>query len=67
MAKVDNHRLNKVLKFWTRMNPDTLFKELSIEEYERLDNSIRRLRILWNQMKARCYNPNAQDYHNYGE
>jgi hypothetical protein len=42
------HGMNKVLRFWVKMNPDTPFKELTLEEYERLNRSISRLRILWN-------------------
>lgn len=48
MTKVDKHGMNKVLKFWMKLNPDRLFRELCIEEYERLNRSISRLRILWN-------------------
>ena len=66
-TKLNSHGLNMVLFFWTKLYPNRLFKDITEEEYEELYRSVRRLRILWNQMKARCYNENAQDYHNYGE
>ena len=66
-TKRNPHGLNMVFFFWTKLYPNRLFKDITEEEYEELYRSVRRLRILWNQMKARCYNENAQDYHNYGE
>lgn len=59
-------RLHLVFKFFHMLHPDKMFSELDEEEFDRISRSVARLRILFNQMKARCYNPNAQDYHYYG-
>lgn len=66
-ADFNAHGIGLVFWFWTKLNPDKLFKDITKEEFDEIYRSVRRLRILWNQMKARCYNENAQDYHNYGE
>ena len=63
---LNSHGLNTVFSFWTKLYPQRLFKDITKEEYEELYRSVKRLRILWNQMKARCYNENAQDYLHYG-
>lgn len=65
-ASQDGHSLTIVLRFWSKLNPDKMLNEITVEEYDEMDRSIRRLRILWNQMKARCYNENAQDFPFYG-
>lgn len=36
------------------------------EEFTALKENIRRLRILWKEMRSRCSNPNAMDYQWYG-
>lgn len=66
MSKFSPHYSNLVFKFWMKLHPNKLFNEITEEEYEVLHRSIQRLRILWNQIKARCHNPNAQDYQHYG-
>jgi len=48
LANIEGHGLNKVLKFWIKLNPGKPFKDLTSGEYERLSRSIGRLRILWN-------------------
>lgn len=66
MTLKDGHSANKVFQFWTKLNPNTPFMNITETEFDSIHRSVRRLRILWNQMKARCYNENAQDYPNYG-
>lgn len=56
-----------VFKFWTQLHPDELFLNITGDQFNELHGSILRLRILYHQMKARCYNPSAQDYPNYGQ
>jgi len=62
MFQLSNYHGNAchaVFKFWKQLHPDKLFLEVKDEEFKVLHRSIRRLRILYNQMKARCHNPNA--------
>lgn len=66
MSKKNAHTIHTVFTFWTKLHPHKLFSEITDEEFEEIQRSVRRLRILWNQMKARCHNKNAQDYPNYG-
>ena len=47
-TKVNPHGLNTVLFFWTKLYPHKLFKDITIDEYEEIYRSVRRLRILWN-------------------
>jgi len=53
------HSPSIVFKFWMKLNPNTPFSFITENEFDEINRSVRRLRILWNQMKARCYNPNA--------
>lgn len=47
MTKVNTHGLNIALRFWMKLNPDKAFNLFTIEEYERIYRSVRRLRIIW--------------------
>ena len=65
-TKMPTPAVTRVFYFWSRLYPHRLFKDITEDEFNEMDRSIRRLRILWNQMKARCYNEYAQDYPYYG-
>lgn len=62
----NGHTTNTVFFFWSKMNPNAPFMFITERQFDEINRSVRRLRILWNQMKARCYNENAQDYPHYG-
>lgn len=66
-TRYNAHCVHLVFSFWSKLNPNRLFNDITQKEFDEISRSVRRLRILWNQMKARCYNENAQDYRVYGE
>lgn len=59
ITKKEGHSSNLVFKFWMKLNPNTPFSFITNKEFDEIYRSVRRLRIIWNQMKARCYNQNS--------
>lgn len=66
MTTKDLHRCHVVFYFWNKLHPHKLFSKITSEEFDEMFRSVRRLRVLFAQMNARCSNPNAQDYKWYG-
>lgn len=44
---IRSQSISLVLKFWMKLNPDRMFRDLKREEFDRLYRSIRRLRVIW--------------------
>lgn len=44
----NSHGIGIVFWFWSRLNPDKLFNNITQKEFEEIYRSVRRLRILWN-------------------
>ena len=55
-----------VFKFYSILHPDKLFREVTPQEFDEIYRSVRRLRIIFRQMKSRCYCPTSQCYRWYG-
>lgn len=66
MAEVCANTAHKVFQFWIELNPEKTLCEITRKEYDEIARSIRRLHILLEQMKARCYNPDSQNWRWYG-
>ena len=46
-SDIRSQSLSLVLKFWMKLNPNRMFRDLKREEFDRLYRSIRRLRVIW--------------------